>query len=47
MKKFYRIKEVRNIPHTIKGGKSNCIGHISRRNCFIKHVIERRMEGMK
>jgi hypothetical protein len=44
---FYRVKEVRNILHTLKGGKFNCIGHISRRNCLIKHSMEGRREGLK
>jgi hypothetical protein len=44
---LHGVKEVRNILHTIKEGKSNCIGHISRSNCLIKRIIEGRMEGMK
>jgi hypothetical protein len=35
-----RVKEERNIVNTIKGSKANWIGHILRRNCLIKHVIE-------
>jgi len=35
-----RIKDERNILHTIKIRKANWIGHILRRNCLIKHVIE-------
>jgi hypothetical protein len=35
-----RIKDERNILQTIKTRKVNWIGHILRRNCLIKHVIE-------
>jgi hypothetical protein len=36
---LYRIKEERNILHTVKRRKANWIGHVLRRNCFLKHVI--------
>jgi hypothetical protein len=36
---LHRVKE-RNILHTIKRRKANWIGHILRRNCLLKHVIE-------
>jgi hypothetical protein len=39
-----RVEEDMNILHTIKWRKANWIGHISRRNCFLKHVIEGKME---
>jgi hypothetical protein len=39
-----RVKEERNIIHTIKRRKTNWIGHILRRN-FLKHVIEEKREG--
>jgi hypothetical protein len=39
------LKEERNIVHTIKRGKANWIGHILRRNCLLKHVIEEMLEG--
>ena len=39
-----RFKEERNIPRTIKRRKANWIGHILRRNCLLKHVIERKIE---
>jgi hypothetical protein len=42
---LHRVKEERNIVHTIKRRKANWIGHILRRNCFIKHVIEGKLEG--
>jgi hypothetical protein len=40
----YRVKEERNILHTIKWKKANWIGHILHRNCLLKHVIEGRIE---
>jgi hypothetical protein len=33
-------KEERKILHTVKRRKANWIGHILRRNCLLKHVIE-------
>jgi hypothetical protein len=42
---LHRVKEERNILHTIKRRKVNWIGHILRRNCFLKHVIEGKLEG--
>jgi hypothetical protein len=43
---LHRVKVERNILHTIKRRKANCIGHILRRNCLSKHVIEGKIEGM-
>jgi len=40
-----RIKEERNILHTVKTRKTNWIGHILRRICLLKHVTERKIEG--
>jgi hypothetical protein len=37
---LHRVKEERNIVHTIKRRKATWIGHILRRNCLLKHVIE-------
>jgi hypothetical protein len=37
---LHRVKEKRNILHTIKRRKSSWIGHILRRNCLINHIIE-------
>jgi len=34
-----------NILHKIKLLKTNFIGHILRRNCLLKHVIEGKIEG--
>jgi hypothetical protein len=45
MMKYYTVKEERNILHTIKRRKANWIGHILRRNCLLKHVIEEKLEG--
>jgi oligoribonuclease (3'-5' exoribonuclease) len=36
---LHRVKEERNILHTIKRRKANWIGHMLRRNCLLKHVI--------
>jgi hypothetical protein len=40
-----RAKEEGIILHTIKGRKANWIGHILRRNCLLKHLIEGKLEG--
>jgi hypothetical protein len=42
---LHRVKAERNIVHTIKRRKANWIGHILRRNCLLKHVIEGKLEG--
>jgi hypothetical protein len=42
---LHRVKEERTIVHTIKRRKANWIGHILRRNCLLKHVIEGKEEG--
>jgi hypothetical protein len=42
---LHRVKEERNMLHTIKRRKANWIGHILRRNCLLKHVIEGKLEG--
>jgi hypothetical protein len=39
-----RVKEERNILRTMKGRKSNWIGHTLRRNCLLKHVSEAKIE---
>jgi hypothetical protein len=39
-----RDKVERNILHTIKRSRADSIGHIFRRNCLLKHVIEGKME---
>jgi hypothetical protein len=35
----------RNVLHTIIRKKANWVGHILRRNCFIKHVMEGKIGG--
>jgi hypothetical protein len=42
---LHRVKEERNIVRKIKRRKANCIGHILRRNCLLKHVTEGKLEG--
>jgi hypothetical protein len=39
------VKEERNILRTLKRRRANWIGHIWRRNCLLKHVIEGKIEG--
>jgi hypothetical protein len=40
---LHRAKEERNIQKTIKRGNDKWSGHILRRNCILKHVIEGNM----
>jgi len=40
-----RVKEQRNILHEIIKRKANSIGHILRRNCLLKQVIEGKIKG--
>jgi hypothetical protein len=42
---LHRLKDERHILHTAKRRKANRIGHIWRRNCLLKHVIERQIKG--
>jgi hypothetical protein len=42
---LHRVKEERNVLHITKTRKANWIGHILRRNCLLKHVIEEKLEG--
>jgi hypothetical protein len=42
---LHRVKEERNILHTIKKRKANWIDHILRRNCLLKHSFEGKIEG--
>jgi hypothetical protein len=42
---LHRVKEKRNVIHTIRRRKANWIGHMLRRNCLLKHVIEGKVEG--
>ena len=46
MKKCYlRVNKHRNILHEIRKRKANWIGHILRRNCLLKQVIEGKIKG--
>jgi hypothetical protein len=40
------VKEERNILHKIKRRNVNWIGHIYRRNCLLKRVIEGKIGGI-
>ena len=40
-----RVKEQRNILHEIRKRKANWIGHILRRNCLLRWVIEGKRQG--
>jgi hypothetical protein len=42
---LHTVKEERDMVHTMKRRKANWIGHILRRNCFLKHAIEGKKEG--
>src|SRR5215475_2649266 len=39
------VNEQRNILHEIRKRKANWIGHILRRNCLLKQVIEEKIKG--
>jgi hypothetical protein len=39
------VNEQRNILHEIRKQKANWIGHILRRNCLLKQVIEGKIKG--
>jgi hypothetical protein len=41
---LHRVKEERNIVHTIIRRKANWIGHILRSNCLLKHVIKEKIK---
>jgi hypothetical protein len=41
---IHRANEKRNILHTIKRRKANRIGHMLRRVCLLKHMIEGKIE---
>jgi hypothetical protein len=46
-KVLHRVKEKRSIVcTTIKRGKAKLIGHILRRNCLQRHVIEGKIKGI-
>jgi hypothetical protein len=41
---LHRVKEKRNILHLVKRRKANCIGHILRRNCLVKPLVNGKLE---
>jgi hypothetical protein len=41
----YKTKKERNILNKIHGRNLNLIGHISRKNCLLRHVIEGKIKG--
>jgi hypothetical protein len=43
-KVLHGMKEERNMLNTLKRRQVNCSGYTSRRNCFLKHVIQRKTE---
>jgi hypothetical protein len=45
MKTYYTVKEERNILHKIKRTQACWIGHMVRKNCHLKSVIEGKIEG--
>jgi hypothetical protein len=40
-----RVKEERNILHTVKIRKANWIGHILRGNCVLEHKLKKRVKN--
>jgi hypothetical protein len=46
-KVLLRVKEQRNILHEISKRKANWIGHILRRNCLLRQVIEGKIKGIE
>jgi hypothetical protein len=44
---LHRVKEERNILHTIRRRKANLIGHTLRRNCLLSHIIEGKIIGTR
>jgi hypothetical protein len=43
---LHRVREERNILHTVNRRKANGIGHILNRNCLVKDVRDGKIEGM-
>ena len=41
----HRVKEERNVLHSIKRRKANWISHLLRRNCLLKQITEGKMGG--
>jgi len=45
MKKYYTESRRKGISYIKKDKKAKWIGHMLRRNCLLKHVIEGKIEG--
>jgi hypothetical protein len=45
MKKYYLVKQQRNILHEMRKWKANLIGHILRRNCLLQQATEGKIKG--
>jgi hypothetical protein len=44
---LHRVKEERNILHSIRRRKAYWIGHMWHRNCLLKHIIEGKIRGTR
>jgi hypothetical protein len=44
---LHRVKEESNILHTIRQRKAKWIGHILRRNCLLRYIIEGKIRGIR
>ena len=42
---LHRVKDERDVLHTVKRRKGNWTGHTLRRNCLLKHITERNIGG--
>jgi hypothetical protein len=42
---LFRVKEQRNILQAISKRKANWIGHILRRNCFLRQIDKGKIKG--
>ena len=42
---LHGVKKERNVLHTLQIRKATWIGHILCKNCFLKYVIEGKLEG--
>jgi len=45
LRSIQRGEEQKKIPKTTKGTTANWIGHILRRNCMLRHIIQGMIEG--
>jgi hypothetical protein len=44
---LHRVKEERNILHTIRRRTANWTGHTLHRNCLLSHIIEGKIRGTR